>query len=418
MFHPVILAVVFCAAPAIAFQTLKLTRQDRFDYSVIERALSQPNRQFNASELINNAFRFDLKNFRNLQYYGDISLGPKDQCFTAVFDTGSSDVWVPGADCRSSDCNGHSRFSCAQSSTCSNSNQRVTLQYGKGRVSGRKVTDKFCFGCDIDSVCIKSQGFVETTESSDNEGNQFDGLVGMGYDALAATKYPTPFTQLMRTPSVCPEAMFAFWLNNENGNSASEMTLCGIDSSRYIGDMFWVPVSRQLYWQFNVDSVGAGGNIVSHDVPAIADTGTSLIVIPLLDATILNQLIGATQGGNGLFWWGNDGCNKKGLPPVTITINGQAFTLTQSDYVLKVPTTTGGEVCVSGISAMTGSELYILGDVFLRKYYSVYDFGLNRVGFALSRSAGNDAVHSRQTMNAFVIAGLLSLISIVHKHFY
>jgi len=118
------------------------------------------------------------------------------------------------------------------------------------------------------------------------------------------------------------------------------------------------------------------------DTGVILDTGTSLIVLPSTLAELLNKEMGAKKGYNGQY---TVECDKRDeLPDLTFTLSGKDFSITPYDYILEVQGS-----CISTFTPMdipppTG-PLAILGDAFLRKWYSVYDLGNNKVGLAKSK---------------------------------
>ncbi|XP_078402318.1 pepsin A-4-like [Cetorhinus maximus] len=317
-------------------------------------------------------------NYLDLSYYGAISIGNPPQSFTVIFDTGSSNLWVPSVYCSEKSCMVHKRFNPKLSSTYRSNNQGVSIQYGTGAMKGILGYDTI----RISSIAIPGQEFgLSTTEPGGFFSYvKFDGILGMGFPSLAASGATTVFSNMM-SQRLVDEPLFSVYLTRQQGQSGSEILFGGIDSSHYTGQIHWVPVTRDAYWQILIDRVTIDGEVVacSGGCPAIVDTGTSLLVGPSTPIGIIQQGIGATPTYYGEY---NINCyNLQNMPDVVFTINGVDFPLPPQGYTLQVCYWTAMGSCISGFG-VTGGNLWILGDVFIGEYYSIFDIGNNRVGLA------------------------------------
>ncbi|XP_062206289.1 aspartic proteinase oryzasin-1-like [Phragmites australis] len=424
-----------------------------------------------------------LKNYVNAQYFGQIGVGCPPQNFTVVFDTGSSNLWVPSAKCIFSlACFFHPKYESRQSSTYKENGTPASIHYGTGAISGFYSEDQVTVG----NLVVQNQEFIEATYEPGFTflAAKFDGILGLGFKEISV-EGSVPVWYNMVGQGLVKEPVFSFWLNrNPKEQDGGEIVFGGADPSHYKGSHTYTRVTRKGYWQFEMGDFLIGGKstgICVDGCAAIADSGTSLIAGPLVAIAQINEQIGAAGvvnqeckqvvAGYGLeilellkaqtppaeVCWkiglctfdgthevsagiesvvgSVDGvsdatCNacemavtwmqsefsqnktKEGtleyvnrlcenmpgpvgshvdcghidsLQSVAFSIGGRTFELQPEQYILKV-----GEgfmaQCMSGFTALDVplpiGPLWILGDVFMGAYHTIFDYGKMRVGFA------------------------------------
>lgn len=213
---------------------------------------------------------------------------------------------------------------------------------------------------------------------------RFDGILGLGYDSISVNKIPPPFYSMI-DQDLLDEPVFAFYLSDTNDKEAeSEAIFGGINKDHYTGELTKLPLRRKAYWEVDLDAITFGKESAEFDnMGAILDTGTSLIALPSTLAELLNKEIGAKKGYNGQY---TVECSARdSLPDLSFTLTGYKFTIGPYDYILEVQGSCISSFMGFDIPAPAG-PLAILGDAFLRRYYSVYDLGSNSVGLAKAKA--------------------------------
>lgn len=323
-----------------------------------------------------------------------------------VFDTGSTNIWVNSDLCVSGACAGpeRKRYNHLLSKTYHEAVKSMVLsiEFGTGKIRGVQVVDDFHIGPF--TVFNQTFGMIKEQDGQVFVEVAFEGILGLAFPLMSANGVTPFFDNIVNQKALANnEFSFYFSLNNPSANC---VLWGGVDKTFYQGDIMYFPVVDPYYWSIGMSGFKLGDEDLLHMLDeevgedsrsagatpgfkVIVDTGTTYFtaqgklfafLMERLPAAPCKSLSDATH------------------PPLTwilIAADGRhvLFRLVFSQYMIASGSGGDDQRCSPAfmkipIPKKHGPAL-VLGEVFLRHYYSVFDRNTDvskaRIGFAPSK---------------------------------
>ncbi|GLB33563.1 putative peptidase A1 family protein [Lyophyllum shimeji] len=337
-----------------------------------------------------------LTNDNGALWYGEVAVGMPEETFTVVFDTGSSDFFLPSQDCNSNGCNGHKRYDPTASLSATPLHRKFQISFGDGStVEGDIYNDTV----SVAGLTANGQAVGAALTYSDNLSvNQFppDGLVGMAFKEISQFGSDPLFETLVaQGETTAPQ--FGFKLADP-----ASVYLGGVVSNLFTGQLTWTPVTQKGFWHVGLEGVNVNAEPIFAPSSAIIDTGSTLV---LGNTSSVANFYDAIPGSKDAYDTAGEGFYTcaSGIHPVTVIINpllaqvpcnasldisltfgGKEFRFDPKHFNLG-RVSQGSEDCVGGVAAKDDADLYdawLVGATFLQGIYTAFDVAQQAVGFA------------------------------------
>jgi cathepsin D len=340
-------------------------------------------------------------------YWTFIDVGTPPKSFPVCIDSGSSNLDIEGINCQGCNKNKpNSQYDPLKSSTSKRadpptfSNSYLTCDLdnltARCTVSGNVYEDQVSIGGVVGPVPVQFGSINKITENFD----QFKALCGvMGFIGDGKRNV---FSQLVDNKVV--DNVFALCINNEGAESNGTLTIGGVDTTLYLGDMNYVQRKTPFY-SIAVEGFSIGNSkssLTGLPPNAILDTGTNILLLPdEAYASMKSQFLGLCKEGAKLKGICDAGDEKKTLfdgecfelsdadvsdfPSFYITLeNGYQLAMNNFDYLLKGDVRAKGNKSLTCLAVRATGEggYFIFGDTLMRNYYLVFDRDRDRIGWA------------------------------------
>lgn len=339
-------------------------------------------------------------------YSVNLAIGTPSQNVTVLLDTGSSDLWVMGSGyCNADSCSDkYGVFDSSSSSTFHNNNTNFFISYGDETVAnGTWSTDTVAIGSDtLNSLSFAVASFTNSTI----------GVLGVGYSGLETTfagKGRTSSYQyenlpvVMKNQGIIDQLVFSLYLDDTSGASG-DILFGAVDHSKYSGTLHTVPLVNFYASaglpnpvEFDITLYGVGyqdsksnTTFASTMLPALLDSGTTFVYFP-------SDLLNAIANGLSATY---DSSRKEYVMTCPTSTDNSYLAFNFGGFNINVPMSDFIEEKSYGCRLLMGEYdgRVILGDVFLKNAYVVYDLdnyevSMAQADFTSSSSSNIDVIN-------------------------
>lgn len=312
-------------------------------------------------------------------YLTNITIGTPPQQVTVDVDTGSSDLWVPGAGTTSK----YGTYDNTHSSTYQKDKSGFQIGYGDGSsASGDWATETV----NIGGFDVTSLEFGDATTQ-----NVGQAILGVGFKGNEASSQvgSQPFTYdnlplKMKEEGIINKAAYSLYLNSAEATSGS-ILFGAIDHAKYSGELATLDIvniddsgsstAEAVAFFVDLQKISSNGqDITTQTYPALLDSGTTLIYAPQSVADSFGKQYGTYNSQVGGYV---TSCETTGSD-FSFQFNGATINVPFSDILFS---TGSGDSCLVGVLS-SSANYYILGDTFLRSAYVYYDIDDSQIGIA------------------------------------
>ncbi|KAJ5653352.1 Aspartic-type endopeptidase ctsD [Penicillium lividum] len=327
-------------------------------------------------------------------YFTMVEVGSQKEKMWLALDTGSPSTWVFGSDCTADVCTSHNIFDTDNSTTYVSNSSTISVGYGSGTIKGSLGQDTLSIA-DMDVTLTFGQA---TNATSAFASYPIDGILGLGRSGTAGWMIPS-FMDAVAQNGYLSSNVVGFSLSRAADDAKTgEVNFGQIDTTKFDGNLTYTATNSDI-WSIPLDDAYVNGSPCGFSgKSATIDTGTTYILIPPSDAATLFAVVpGSHKSGENYII----PCNSTAT--IEFEFSGIKYTILPEDYVGSSST----DGCVSTIVGhqYSGTDDWLVGDVFLKNVYAVFDFNNGQIGFGARNSTAVFASGNSTAPSATTTAG-------------